>query len=1075
MKLTRSRAATLLALGIAALLVFATALAAQSVGRITGAVFDPSGLAIPGAEAAIENTGTGLSYRTAANEAGLFGFPELPIGTYRLTVTSEGFKKLVRPNIQLLTAQSLDVPVTLEIGEVSESVEVAATAPLLESTVSTVQTTVDVRQMEELPLNGRNPLQLVVLTPGALQTNVDTTTGQQDNEGVAVNGARATDNNFRLDGGNYTNTWFGSAPVLPNPDTLQEFTVQSSNYNAKNSGAGVVVEMSTRSGTNRFRGSLFEFMRNEKLNAADTVSRTRAPFKRHQYGGALGGPIQRDRTFFFGSYQGTRERATPSMKVTTPPNQQLRRGDFSGITQIIVDPTTGQPFPGNVIPTDRLDPITLKLLDTVVPLPNSGNRLIVPRDADKDDDQFLAKVDHVFSTRNQVSVRLFYDRFDFERDTNSVPGVYGDNYFRNRSLTVRDTHTFSPNFVLTASATWSRFFRDQVPRTPTTLREAGVKYPLGREEDLKEGIRYDAQGYFNLFSGGALQQVPAVQGYRASAYYTRDRHVMQFGMDFDRHNVYHVDVSQFEGQFTFNGSRTRSSKVKNSGRSMADALLGLPSRFSQNAGKTNRLLESQFHLWFQDDWKVWRGVTLNLGVRWEPWLPPVDRDGPDRDRLTGFIPGYQSQVAPQAPAGIVLPNDPGFPASLLRKDWNNLAPRVGFAWDVFQTGKTVVRGGYGIYYKRIAGQVLAKATEVQPFSLLVDRTDLVPSIADPYIGYPGGSPFPFRAPADFSKVEFKPPISGQVFDPRVPTGYLQNWNFTVEQAVPGEMVVSAGYLGNHAVKLLGTYLANPAIYGPGATLGNLESRRLYYPDYGQLITREAFGFSNYHALQLQVRRRATSGLTLLANYVWAKAIDNISRSNNNNSGVRNPFDLNSDRGPSDMDVRHMANFAFVYSLPALGSPHPLLRGLLNGWQTNGILTMRTGLGMTPLAGADNSLSGNNLDHADLTGTDISRPAGADRMQQWFNTAAFAPNAPGTFGTAGRNIIRAPGNVSVDLSLFKNFTLRESLKLQVRGEAFNALNHPNLGNPNVTITNVNFGRVLEGGNPRVIQLALKLMF
>lgn len=1073
MKLSRSRAATLLVLGIAALLVFAAALPAQSVGRITGTVFDPSGLAIPGAEVTIENTGTGLTYKATANEAGLFGFPELPIGTYRLTVTSEGFKKLVRPNIQLLTAQSLDLPVTLEIGEVSESVEVAATAPLLESTVSTVQTTVDVRQMEELPLNGRNPLQLVMLTPGAIASNVDTTTGQQDNEGVAVNGARASDNTYRLDGGNYTNTWFNSAPVLPNPDTLQEFTVQSSNYNAKNSGAGVVVEMSTRSGTNKFHGSLFEFMRNEKLNAADTVSRTRAPFKRHQYGGTLGGPIRRDKTFFFGSYQGTRERATPSMKVTTPPSAAMRQGDFSGITQIIVDPNTGQPFPGNIIPSDRLDPITLKLVNTIVPLPNSGNRLIVPRDADKDDDQFLAKVDHVFSTRNQMSVRFFYDHYNFQRDTNSVPGVFGDNVFRNRSFTIRDTHTFSPNFVLTASATYSRFFRDQIPQTPTTLRDAGVQYPLGREEDLKEGIRFAVAGYFNLFSGGALQQIPAVQGYRGSAYYTRGRHVMQFGVDFDHHNVYHVDVSQFEGQFRFNGARTRSSKIKGSGRSMADALLGLPQWFKQNAGKSNRLIENQVHFWFQDDWKAWRGLTLNLGVRWEPWLPAVDKDGSDRDRLTGFIPGYRSQMAPQAPVGMVFPNDPGFPTSLIRKDWNNLAPRVGFAWDVFQSGKTVLRGGYGIYYKRIAGQVIAKATEIQPFSLLVYRQDLVSSIADPYIGYPGGSPFPFRPPTSLDGVEFKLPVTGQIFDPTISTGYLQNWNFTVEQAIPGDMVVSAGYLGNHAVKLLGTVLANPGLYGPGATKKNLEQRRIY-PDYGQLNTRGDFGYSNYHALQIQVRRRAASGLTLLANYSFAKAMDNVARANNNNSGVRNPFDLNSDRGLSDNDVKHIANFAFVYSLPTFRFDNPFLGGLINGWQTNGIVTVRSGLPVTPLSGADNSLSGNNLDHPDLIG-DPARPVGVDKQVQWFNVDAFVPNAPGTFGTAGRNIIRAAGSSSVDLSLFKNFRLKESLKLQVRGEAFNALNHPNLGKPNVTITNVNFGRVLEGGNPRVIQLALKLLF
>jgi hypothetical protein len=1061
---------------LAAFVCLAQAVFAQATGRITGSVLDPAGGVIAGASVLLTNTDTGIKQETRTNGEGLFRFPEIPIGKYSVTVSSAGLKTLVRSGIELLTAQTLDVAIHMELGAVAESIEVTGAAALVQSTTSSVQTSVDTRQMEDLPLDGRNPLQLVVLTPGALLTNVQTTTGQQDNQGVAVNGARSDDNNYRLDGGKNTNAWFGSAPVLPNPDTLQEFTVQSSTYSARNSGGGAVVELSTRSGTNQFHGVLFEFLRNEKFNASDVVSRSVAPFKRSQYGGTIGGPLRRNRTFFFGSYQATRERASPVLKVLTPPSAAECTGDFSSRpANPVVDPASGAPFPGNIVPSSRLDPIVLKLMDKAVPLPNNGNRFVFPAPADKDDDQGVIKIDHLFSPRNQISGRYFHDRYNFQRDTNSVPGIFGDNFFYNRSLTVRDTHTFTPSFVMTVTATYARFFRDQFPRRQLTLREAGVQYPLAREvaDPAKEGVRFNVTGFFQLFSGGALTQQPETQDYRVSGYYTRGGHVVQFGVDLERNNDYQLDASGFEGDFTFNGSRTSSPAIRGSGIALADAFLSLPSAFTQNSGKSNRLHENRYHPWIQDDWKISRGLTLNLGLRWEPWLPPIDRDGTDRDRLVGFLPGFRSTVSPVAPAGIVLPGDGDYPASLVRNDWNNLAPRVGAAWDVFHTGRTVLRGGYGIFFKTIQDSVFAKATEVQPYALLVSRTDLVTSIANPYIGYPGGSPYPYRAPKSLADIKFTFPISGQIIDPTIRSGYLQNWNLAVEQALPGSVVLTVSYVGNHAVKLLGDILVSPAVYGPGATVANQESRRLY-PGFSQLITRSPFGFANYHSMQIQARRRAARGLTLLANYVWGKAIDNVSTSVANNSVVRNPFNPNIDRAPSDIDVTHNAKFAIVYSLPGIQGSTRLVRGVLNGWQTNAIASLRSGLPLRVVSGRDNSLSANNLDHPDVIG-DSARPAGADPQEQWFNNAAFVQNAPGTFGNAGRNIVRSPGNISVDLSLFKNFTLHEAWKIQFRGEAYNSLNHPNLGSPTVSLNNLNFGRVLVGGSPRVIQLALKLIF
>ena len=998
-----------------------------------------------------------------------------PIGGYDLEVRAAGLRTAIRKNIELLTAQEVDLTVKMELGPVTESVSVTSEATLLQTSSSSVQASMDVRQMEELPLNGRNPLQLIVLTPGASLSAVDTTDGQQDNTGVTVNGTRPSDNNYNMDGGAYTNTWFGSAPVLPNPDTLQDFTVQASNFSARNSGGGALVEMSTRSGTNRFRGTLFEFLRNEKLNARGIFGAERAPFQRNQFGGTFGGPLRKDRTFFFLSYQGTRERSSPSLKRAQPPTAGMRAGDLSSIVAPMYDPLNGQLFPNKQIPKSRLDPIVQTILQKAYPLPTGpGRTLVVEPDADKNDDQTLIKIDHVLSTNNQITGRYFFDRYPFQRDTGSFPGLYGGNLFRNQSLTVRDTHTAGPNLVLIFSGTWSRFNRLQSPVTPVTLTSLGVKIPRAREMDYVEGIRFNISGFGNLFSGGALQQIPETQQYKASAAINHGEHGLHFGIDYSRVRNYHFDMSQAEGQFTFNGRRTSIASVRNSGSAIADALLGLPSQYLQNSGRTNNLLETRAHFYIQDDWRVARKLTLNLGLRWEPWLPLEDNDGAEKNRLAGFMAGVQSVVAPNAPRGLVFPGDPGIPATIYRRDWNNLAPRVGFAWNIFDAGRTVLRGGYGIFYKTIQAQVLAKATEIQPFALQVNRQDDIPSVADPYAGYPGGSPFPFRSPSSLKDVKFSLPVAGQAVDPMARTGYLQSWNLTLEQKVPGDFVVSTAYVGNKGTKIWGSILANPAVYGPGATAGNIESRRLY-PGLGQFVTRSPFVFTNYHALQISVVRRARSGLTLLANYAWSKSIDTASEANNNGGVAQDPWHPNLDRAVSNFDVKHLANFAVVYDLPALKfGPRPF-RSFVNGWQTNGILTLRSGLPLTVETGRDNSLTGANNDRADVVG-DPARPAGADAMEAWFNPAAFVPNAMGAFGNSGRNILRGPGLLSLDLSLFKNFRLSERMRIQARGEAFNAMNRRNLGNPVVALTNANVGQINNmTGNPRVIQIGLKLMF
>nr|MBA3440847.1 TonB-dependent receptor [Pyrinomonadaceae bacterium] len=692
--------------------------------RLGGTVVDASGAALPNASITIRSLRTGLTSEVVTNSEGRFSFSELPIGEYELSAALEGFQKLVRNDIILLTGQVLDLTLALQVGNIETVIVVTGEVPLVQTASSTVQTSMTERQVQELPLNGRNPLQLVALTAGATITDAGTVGGQQDNRGLSVNGLRTTQNNFRLDGSNYNNRFFGSAPVLPNPDTLQEFTVQSANYSARTAGAGAVVELSTRSGTNQFHGSAFEFLRNTMLNAnnfftnarplsaaqvqSGLTKQPRPPFKLNQYGGTIGGPIKRDKAFFFFSYQGTKQRSAPSSVTIQSLTTAQRGGDFSNITTPIIDPLTGQQFVTNgvrnVIPSNRLDPIVRQVLDAYLPLPNAGNNLLVFQNRDVDDDQYTAKVDYVFSEKNYLSGRYYDDDNNFQRAFTAPSGFFAANVFRNRSLSVRDTHIFSPTLTATFSGAYSKFRRVQEPQAPglRTLESFGVNVPQSIETSFFPGVRFLANPAFQLFSGGGLEQTPTTYDLHAAAIYTRGSHTLQFGNDFQFDKLYTLDASFTPGTWNFNGQRT--------GVLLADIVLGLPNQFQQDSGRTNDLRESKYHFWVQDDWKIRSRLTLNLGLRWEPKLPPIDK----LNNLVAFVAGQQSRVAPDAPTGLLYPGDPGIGEEVFPRDYNNLAPRIGFAYDVFGTSSTVVRAGYGVFYIDPALTIYTRTVSTQP-------------------------------------------------------------------------------------------------------------------------------------------------------------------------------------------------------------------------------------------------------------------------------------------------------------------------------------------------------------------------
>jgi hypothetical protein len=1037
---------------------------AQSIGRIGGTVTDPTGAVVPGAAVVSTNRETGQKRKVETNQGGNFVFPDLPIGTYSIEAGKQGFSGQKREGISLLTGQDLELTFSLPVGDTSQTVQVTEGTPLIQTESSSVQTSVNQTQMQDLPLNGRNALQLTTLTPGTVLTNVGTESGQQDNTGLSVNGLRATQNNYQLDGTVYTNRFFDSVPTMPNPDALQEFTIQSSNYSAEYGGAGALVQLSTRSGTNEFHGSAFEFLRNTDLNARNFFNLTKPPFKLNQFGGTVGGPIKKNKTFFFFAAQDAERRSAPSPISITTPTALERAGNFSALPGTIVNPANGQAFAGKQIPVSLFNPISVAVANALLPTPNSGTQYISSANQNLDDTQYLAKIDHVFSEKDRLSVRYFYDEDNFQRSFNAPNGFYAENLFRNQSLTLNETHVFSPTLTATFYTSASRFARTQIPVDPglQSLQSFGQQVTLGTSVPIFPGIRSNISGFVNVFSGGALRQDSTTFEYRAQGVKIFGAHTINFGAAFERSRIDANDYSYVPGDNTFNGQF--------SGSALTDFYLGYESQFFQDNGRTFYLREDRPSLYVQDDWKVKRQFTLNLGLRWDPWLPPVDLN----NSLTAFVPGAQSTVAPNAPKGLLFPGDTGISDSVFKKNWKDFGPRAGFAWNVGRDQKTVIRSAYGIFYSFPEGLLYQRTDATQPANLYLS-IPAPQSFTNPYLGYPGGSPFPRAhiAPSGFASYQFLTPVSGGMLDPSSRVGYTQNWNFTVERQLSGNTAISAAYVGNHAIGVMGSRQFNPAIYGPGATVANENSRRLY-PGLGAVELASSYVYESYNALQINVTKRTTKGLTLLSNFTYGKTIDNTSSATEGNSGPPNPFNFASARGPADFDQEFRFVTSAVYALPHFGFTG-INKILLEGWQINAIGSLYSGLPFTVVSGTDRSLSGIGNDYAQVVGNP-ARPSGVNQVQQYFNTAAFTQATVGTFGGIGRNSLRGPNVFDVDASVGKNFLLTERFRLQFRAEAFNIENRVNFQNPNATVSSgVTFGRITSANDPRVLQFALKLLF
>jgi len=1036
----------------------------QGTGTIHGTVTDPSGLAIPGARVTATMAERGVSRNVVSNVQGDYLLPSLPVGSYVLVIEAQGFKQFRRDGITLAAIQNVQVSASLELGNVSERVTVTANALLVDSRSSVVGTLVDGRRITELPINGRNVIALAAILPGATDIAAPQSfTGDRSGPTISVSGSRTNQNLFLLDGAHYNALFRNTGINYPPPDALQEVKVLTNTYSAEyGRNSGSVFNVVTRSGTNEVHGSVWEFLRNDNLNARNFFAPSRIPqLIQNQVGAAGGGPIIKNRLFVFGAYEGLRIRPESLQASAFPLTEAERRGDFSATRTGIRDPETMQPFAGNQIPLSRFDTVAGNVFrQNLMPFPNRPEgQLVTTFPTPQDDNQVLSRIDY-HAGRNIIDGRHNYnlatDR-GFEGQAPSYTPTQGRATTNN--ITIGDTFLISPSLLHQARVSFNRFTVIRATSNTTHISQLGANFPLFGPP-LPPNLNIIGRVILGSTAPSDPWTVNESYQFSDSIQWTRSKHSLKGGFEFLKGRYYNLTIVRTMGVFDFNGQI--------SGASAADFILGRPSSMSVATPVREQGGEQYSTYYFlQDDWKIHPRLTLNLGVRYElplPWFHPNDAWGT-------LHAGKQSRLIPTAPAGLVYPGDPDVPRGLIQTDKNNWAPRFGFAWDPFGKGRSAIRGAYGIFYETMNADIIQN--DGQPFNY----TFTIPqpfSLTDPLRGQP-----PIPTTVDLVNPRFVGQQQISYPDPNMRTGYVQQFNLNVQHQLAHELAIQAGYVGKLGRKLMMVYSGNPAVFGPGATLGNINQRRILqgFGD-NRVISTQANSY--YNGLQVQVEKRHSRGFTIQGAYTWSRAMDMASAiATSINTAAPNVFDLSTQIGPSDFYAKHIGSASWIWDLPRFTTGPAALRFIGGGWSLNGLVTYRSGGPINVVTGQDNALSGTPLQRPNVIGDHRlsgDRPR-AEKVLAWFNRSAFAFPTQGAFGNVGRNALIGPSAKRANIGLFKNFVLpgREGLRLQFRSEFFNLFNNVNFNNPNAQLTANQMGRITAAGEARVIQFALKVLF
>ena len=1083
--------------GIVLMGVFAPPMAAQSVAiaQVSGRVLDPTGAPIAGAQVRIIETGKQQRHETASDGEGRYTFPNLPIGSYRMEVQASGFKLYSQSGILLQVGNSVEINPTLAVGSVNESIEVTASAEMVETRETSISQVIDQRRIVDLPLNGRQPTQLIVLSGAAVTAPGGGMTGSKNyasSTTISVAGGQANGVNYLLDGGDHNDNATNVNLPVPFPDALQEFSVQTSSLPARYGlHPGAVVNAVTKSGTNSMHGDLFEFLRNGNVNARNTFAPRHDTLKRNQFGGTFGDKIIRDKLFFFGGFQATRQRTDPPQTVAYVPTAAVMNGDFSAIDsgncvsggkgRQLVDPITKTKFAGNQIPVSRFNPQALNLLKYVPVSGDPCGKITYGIRRTGDENQGIGRIDWVQSTRHSLFGRYFIADYQdpavFDEAnllTTTAPG----NDERVQSLTIGDTFSFSPTAINSFHATASRRRINRGP-APNVINPSDIGVNITTPVDnflqatvsnyFSVGCGTCAQAFFNANSFQFADDIDIIRG----------KHQIGFGVSAIRYQLNFNNEWNRNGVFTFTGST--STGAISTGDSLADLLTGTLNSFTQSNTLQYAARATVLGLYVQDTIKATPHLTVNLGLRWDPYLPAYDYFGRGSYfSKAAFDAGQKSSVFTNAPVGLLFYGDKGVPKAYTNGKWALFSPRAGIVWDPDGSGKQSIR---------IGGAILRDTTELFYGERLTTNTPWGTSISipspaggfsDPYAGYPGGSPFP-AAYAVSKDIAF--PANGVYVNmPLVSTPtYMIQWNVSYQRQIGHDWMASLTYLGNKTTHVWSGEEINPALYIPGqSTTGNTNQRRLLSRQnpaaaaaYASIVESDLGGNSSYNGMLLSVQHRFAQNYTVLANYTWSHCISQVDFTGElTGSKYQIPGNRAADRGDCNFDYRHVANLSVVVQSTGVGGGW--VRGLTKDWRLAPIVQMRSGAPLTVTTGSDASLTGVGQDRPNVVDPSAVVPENQSAAS-WLHRGAFANNAPGTYGNSGRDAYRGPSYVNVDFALSRIFSIREGWQLEVRGESFNALNHANLKTPNVNLSSSNFGIITTAEDPRILQFGMKLRF
>jgi hypothetical protein len=1061
--------------------------AQSTTGTILGTVKDQSGAVLPGVEITVVNAGTNQSRATITNERGDYTAPQLAIGAYSVTASLPGFKTEVRQRIEIQVDQRARIDFTMEVGQVNDKIMVTEEAPLVQTSSASLGSVVDNQKIQQLPLNSRDFEKLALLVPGATPPQPGSSLAFRG--GITIGGANERGNNFTLDGISNTTHNVFTYVYKPSVDEIQEFKVQPNAYDAEaGRGEGGQITVTTKSGSNAFHGTLFEFIRDDTMDARNFFDVQKAPFRRNQFGGNLGGPIEKNKTFFFFNYEGLRLRQTDT-RTATVPTDAMRNGDFSAVAGGVRDPLTGTNFPNNVIPADRISPIGRKMLE-FWPAPNRPTQPNDPRNyvaspiSPDDSNQITARVDRTLSTKDNIFVRYsiykdhFLDAYNQQSGISNLPGYARDDFQKNQAATISYTRVFSPNLLTTGKAGLSRLLQDRRTQDKTNyVPILGIPGLYIADEGITGVPDIRANGIERVGNPSNLPQGRSDMHYQYvnTTNWTKGDHSMKFGMDYARMQIFRRSWGNDRGVYNFDG--------RYSGQGVGDLLLGFPASSGRALGDSHAyLLERQWMFFYQDDWKVSPHLTLNLGLRYEwitPWWEKFNRMASYNAETGNFeIAGDPSQQREYLRAESLDPQLAQISAGLkfvdvgdkylYNPDRNNFMPRIGFAWDPKGQGKFLVRGGVGTFYvtlttaQNLSGTYPFRISQTFNNTTPPANTRIMPantfSISNPFSGTISAT------------------INTESWQKDFQVGYVQKFSLGTQWEFLPNFVLDMDYSGSLTRKMWTTYNINSPL--PGA--GNVAMRRPI-AGYGTISRTESSGTQSYNALETRLERRFSHGMTFINSYTWQKVLGTTVFGGDGASGYQDPRNMKANKGPESFDVRHRDTFSVVWELPVgngrrfLGSASGVVDALLGGWQLSGIQTIQAGRPFTVVMSTDNSNTGLGSDRPNRI-ADGNLPQSERTIDRYFDINAFEAPAAFTFGNAGTGILYGPRYVNTDLSLNKNMKVKESAQLQVRAEFFNLLNHPTFDLPNRTFGNPQFGKVFRAlPTQRNIQLGARFKF